>query len=58
MQVAISITVKTDGNLPTGQSLKSAIEQIDDATSGYPQYYMINRVHPTHIEHALGDHGL
>lgn len=58
MPVAISFTVETDGNLPTGQSLKSAIEQIDDATSGYPQYYMINCAHPTHFEHALDDHGL
>ena len=58
MPVVISFTVETGGNLPTGQSLKSAIEQIDDATSGYPQYYMINCAHPTHIEHALYDHGL
>lgn len=36
MPVAISFTVETDGNLPTGQILKSAIEQIDNATSGYP----------------------
>ena len=36
MPVAISFTVETDGKLPTGQTLQSAIEQVDDDTSGYP----------------------
>jgi len=57
MPVAISFTVETDGNLPTGQSLASAIQQVDDATSGYPSYYMINCAHPTHFEHRLADGG-
>jgi homocysteine S-methyltransferase len=35
MPVAISFTVETDGRLPTGQDLQSAIEQVDDATSAY-----------------------
>jgi S-methylmethionine-dependent homocysteine/selenocysteine methylase len=55
--VAISFTVETDGNLPTGQTLKSAIEQVDGATSGYPSYYMINCAHPTHFEHVLAEGG-
>ena len=55
--VVISFTVETDGNLPTGQSLKSAIEQVDEATSGYPAYYMINCAHPTHFEHVLAGGG-
>ena len=54
MPVAISFTVETDGNLPTGQTLKAAIEQVDEATSGYPTYYVINCAHPTHFERALG----
>lgn len=58
MPVAISFTVETDGNLPTGQSLKAAIEQVDDATSGYPCYYMINCAHPAHFEHVLAEGGL
>lgn len=58
MPVAISFTVETDGNLPTGQPLKSSIEQVDEATSGYPSYYMINCAHPTHFEHVLHDDGL
>ena len=55
MPVAISFTVETDGNLPTGQSLKEAIEQVDKTTAGYPCYYMINCAHPTHFEHVLAE---
>lgn len=50
MPVAISFTVETDGNLPTGQSMESAIEQVDLVTSAYPAYFMINCAHPTHFE--------
>ena len=57
MPVAISFTLETDGNLPTGQTLKSAIEQVDASTSGYPAYYMINCAHPTHFEHVLAEGG-
>ena len=57
LPVAISFTVETDGNLPTGQTLRSAIEQVDEATSGYPSYYMINCAHPTHFEHVLAEGG-
>ena len=55
--VAISFTVETDGNLPTGQTLKSAIEQVDEATSGYPAYFMINCAHPTHFERVVAEGG-
>ena len=55
MPVAISFTVETDGRLPTGQTLRAAIEQVDAATSCYPSYYMINCAHPTHFEHVLAD---
>ncbi len=51
--VAISFTLETDGNLPTGQTLQAALAQVDEATSGYPCYYMINCAHPTHFEHVL-----
>jgi homocysteine S-methyltransferase len=57
MPVAISFTVETDGALPTGESLTSAIEAVDEATSGYPCYYMINCAHPTHFEQVLGEGG-
>jgi S-methylmethionine-dependent homocysteine/selenocysteine methylase len=57
MPVVISFTVETDGNLPTGQMLKSAIEQVDEVTSEYPAYYMINCAHPTHFEHIVAEGG-
>ena len=57
MPVVISFTVETDGNLPTGQTLKSAITQVDSVTAGYPAYYMINCAHPTHFEHILAEGG-
>lgn len=53
MPVVLSFTVETDGNLPTGQPLRDAIAEVDDATSGYPSYYMINCAHPQHFEHVL-----
>jgi S-methylmethionine-dependent homocysteine/selenocysteine methylase len=53
MPVAIAFTVETDGRLPTGQSLKEAIEAVDRATGAAPAYYMINCAHPTHFESAL-----
>jgi homocysteine S-methyltransferase len=55
--VVLSFTVETDGNLPTGQTLKSAIQQVDKETGGYPAYYMINCAHPTHFEHVVSDGG-
>lgn len=49
LPVVISLTVETDGRLPTGQSLGDAIKQIDAATGGYPSYFMINCAHPSHF---------
>jgi len=49
MPVVISFTVEIDGRLPTGDSLRSALEQVDAATAAYPAYYMINCAHPTHF---------
>ncbi|MDJ0949275.1 MAG: homocysteine S-methyltransferase family protein [Alphaproteobacteria bacterium] len=53
MPVVISFTVETDGRLPSGQTLKEAIETVDAATGNGPAYYMINCAHPTHFEDAL-----
>jgi S-methylmethionine-dependent homocysteine/selenocysteine methylase len=53
MPVVISFTVETDGRLPTGQTLGDAIEVVEQATSRYPSYYMINCAHPTHFAHVL-----
>jgi S-methylmethionine-dependent homocysteine/selenocysteine methylase len=49
----ISFTVETDGKLPTGQTLKEAIETVDEATDNSPAYFMINCAHPTHFESVL-----
>ena len=55
--VAISFTVETDGRLPTGQSLRTAIERVDAETGEYPSYYMINCAHPTHFAQVLSEPG-
>lgn len=49
----VSFTVETDGKLPSGQTLKDAIEQVDLATAEAPAYYMINCAHPTHFADVL-----
>ncbi len=51
--VAISFTVETDGRLPTGDSLESAIKEVDEASGGYPAYYMVNCAHPDHFAAVL-----
>lgn len=53
MPVVISFTVETDGRLPSGLTLKEAIERVDAATESAPAYYMLNCAHPTHFEGAL-----
>jgi S-methylmethionine-dependent homocysteine/selenocysteine methylase len=53
MPVVISFTVETDGKLPTGQTLKDAISQVEQTTHQFPAYYMINCAHPTHLAEAL-----
>ena len=55
MPVALSLTVETDGRLPSGQSLDAAITEIDALTEGYPAYYMLNCAHPSHFSHILRD---
>ncbi|MGB0127632.1 MAG: homocysteine S-methyltransferase family protein [Rhodocyclaceae bacterium] len=53
--VAVSFTLETDGRLPSGMTLGEAIVATDDATGGYPAYYMINCAHPSHFAHILGE---
>jgi homocysteine S-methyltransferase len=57
LPVAVSFTVETDGRLPSGQTLRAAIEQVDAETDGAPMHYMINCAHPTHFAGALADAG-
>lgn len=49
LPVVISFTVETDGKLPTGMTLKDAIEKVDESAKTPPIYYMINCAHPTHF---------
>ncbi len=57
LPVAVSFTVETDGRLPSGQTLRAAIEQVDAETDGAPLHYMINCAHPTHFAGVLADGG-
>jgi S-methylmethionine-dependent homocysteine/selenocysteine methylase len=55
--VVMSLTVETDGKLPTGQPLHEAIDQIDAETDRAAEYFMINCAHPNHFESALQHDG-
>ena len=49
LPIVLSFTVETDGALPGGKPLGVAISEVDEATGGYPAYYMINCAHPRHF---------
>ena len=51
----IGFTTETDGRLPNGQTLRSAIEEVDAASGGGPSYYMVNCAHIEHFNDALED---
>ena len=53
LPVVVSYTLETDGKLPSGTSLREAIEATDAATAAYPVHYMINCAHPAHFDHVL-----
>jgi S-methylmethionine-dependent homocysteine/selenocysteine methylase len=57
ISLVLSFTVETDGRLPSGDTLPSAIEAVDRATDASPAYYMINCAHPSHFRGALGGGG-
>ena len=54
---AISFTLETDGRLPSGQSLEDAIVQLDGNADTRPAYFMLNCVHPEHIQDVLARGG-
>jgi homocysteine S-methyltransferase len=54
---ALSFTLETDGRLPSGETLRSAVERTDAATGNSPAYYMINCAHPDHVTRALDEVG-
>ena len=53
LPVVISFTVETDGRLPSGQSLRAAIEEVDERTGGAAAYFMVNCAHPSHFVDVL-----
>ena len=53
LSVVVSFTVETDGRLPSGQSLRDAIEEVDARTDGAPAYFMVNCAHPSHFYEVL-----
>jgi homocysteine S-methyltransferase len=53
----ISFTVETDGRLPSGITLREAIEATDAATDHGPEHYMVNCAHPTHFADVFVDDG-
>lgn len=55
LEAVVSFTVETDGRLPNGQTLGSAIEFVDRQTDHAPAYFMVNCAHPDHFNHLLED---
>jgi homocysteine S-methyltransferase len=55
--VAIAFTVETDGRLPSGETVASAIDAVDadaaQAGRAAPAYFMLNCAHPSHFAHVL-----
>jgi homocysteine S-methyltransferase len=49
LPIVLSFTVETDGALPGGKPLGVAVAEVDEATGGYPAYFMINCAHPRHF---------
>lgn len=61
LPVAVSFTVETDGRLPNGQDLDTALGEVEAATGGYVRYCGINCAHPDHFLigcHRTGSTGL
>ena len=55
LPVGIGFTLETDGRLPGGTTLQSAIEQVDAVAP--PAYYLVNCAHPQHVLSAFDDGG-
>ena len=54
LPVSVGCTAETDGRLPSGQDLGSAIEEVDAACARRPLFYLLNCAHPAHVLGALG----
>lgn len=57
LPVAISFTVETDGRLPSGETLREAIEVVDASADVRPAYFGVNCAHPTHFEACFAEGG-
>ena len=55
LPVAISFTVETDGRLPSGESLREAVERVDAEIR--PAYFGVNCAHPSHFDACFDDAG-
>lgn len=55
LPVSISFTVETDGRLPSGETLREAIETVD--ADARPAYFAVNCAHPTHFAACLAEGG-
>ncbi|WP_457190683.1 homocysteine S-methyltransferase family protein [Nocardioides sp. P5_E3] len=53
LPVAISFTVETDGRLPDGTDLGTAVEQLDAATDAGAAHLLVNCAHPDHVRPGL-----
>lgn len=53
LPIVVSPTVETDGTLPDGTTLSEFVSRVDEATHGYPLFYMVNCAHPTHLDPTL-----
>ena len=51
LPVAVSFTVETDGRLPDGTPLGTAVEWVDAVAA--PDWFGINCAHPTHVARAF-----
>lgn len=57
MPSVISLTVETDGRLPSGESLGETITSIDELTGGTVTAFGINCAHPDHFSAVLEEGG-
>ena len=53
LPVAVSFTVETDGRLPDGTDLGTAVEQLDAATDAGAAHLLVNCAHPDHVRPGL-----
>jgi S-methylmethionine-dependent homocysteine/selenocysteine methylase len=53
LPIVVSFTVETDGVLPSGETLQSAIDAVDAATHDGAAYFMVNCAHPDHFRHVI-----